>query len=121
VGGVVDELEWYRGRIEVQPRAVLVVVEISESGDGDHRHIAVSARVAAAAGTGVEQQVGASAGAGVAGLGNETQDDIGAVGILHRGMVTRNQGQPPTPQHSPIPAALPKALALIASQDVRTN
>jgi hypothetical protein len=36
-------------------------------------------------------------------------------------MVTRNQGQPPTPQHSPIPAALPEALALIASRDVRTN
>jgi hypothetical protein len=82
-GRVVDELDGYRGRIEVQPQAVLVVAEISESADGHHRHIPLAAWVAAAAGAGVEQQVGASPGAGVAGLGNETQDDIGFVGVLH--------------------------------------
>src|SRR5690242_11768431 len=74
VGGIVEELERHRGRIEVQPQAVLVVAEIGPAGDRHHRHIP-AVGVADAAGAGVKQEVGASPGADVAGLGQKPQDD----------------------------------------------
>ena len=64
MGGIVEELDRYRGRFALQPQAMLVVTELGESADRHHRHI-LAVGVAAAGGAGVEQKVGAAADAGV--------------------------------------------------------